>query len=71
VVAKHDEGSGWKSSTRGERAWKEAMEAVASRNAEARKAGRLQREAYERDREDARRAAARKRHARLIDRRIP
>ena len=57
--------SKWQSSTRGEQAWKEATEAVASRNADACKAGRLEREAYERGREDARRSAAAKRDAKL------
>ena len=66
-----DDGSDWKSSTRGEQAWKEARERVASRNAESRKAGKLQREAYERQRADVRRAAERKRHAQLLRRRIP
>jgi hypothetical protein len=66
----HD-GSGWKSSSRGEAAWKETMDRIASRNAEARKEGRRQREAYERGREDLRRAAAAKRHAQLLKRRTP
>ena len=57
-MAKQDDGVGWKSSTRGEQAWKEAMEDVASRNAAARKAGKLEREAYEREREDLRRRSA-------------
>jgi hypothetical protein len=70
-MAEQGDGSGWKSSSRGERAWKEASERVAARNAEARKAGRLEREAYERDREDARRAAAQRRHAELLRRRTP
>jgi hypothetical protein len=63
------DGSTWKSSTRGERAWKEAAERVASRNAEARRSGRLEREAYERAREDVRRAAEARRHAQLLNRR--
>jgi hypothetical protein len=57
-MAEQDDGAGWKSSTRGEQAWKEAMEDVASRNAAARKAGKLEREAYEREREDLRRRSA-------------
>jgi hypothetical protein len=57
-MAKQDDGAGWKSSTRGEQAWKEAMEHVASRNAAARKAGKLEREAHEREREDLRRRNA-------------
>jgi hypothetical protein len=57
-MSEQDEQSSWNSSTRGEQAWKEDVERVASRNAEARKAGKKQREAYEQRREDARRAAA-------------
>jgi hypothetical protein len=68
---KQGDGSGWKSSARGERAWKEATEEVASRNADARKVGRSERDAYERGREDVRRAAARKRHAQLLRQRTP
>jgi hypothetical protein len=64
-----DDSSTWKSSTRGESAWKEARERVASRNAEARKAGKVEREAYERERETARRAADAKSHAELLKRR--
>ena len=61
----------WQSSTRGERAWKEATDRVASRNADARKTGRLEREAYERGREQARRSAAAERDAKLRKRRTP
>jgi hypothetical protein len=68
---KPDIDSGWESSTHGDRAWKEATEAVQSRNAAARKAGRLEREAYERERENARHAEAAKRHAKLLKRRTP
>lgn len=67
-MTKQDDGAGWKSSTRGEQAWKEAMEDVASRNAEARKAGKRRREEYERGREDLRRAAAVRRHEQLMSR---
>ena len=70
-MAKQDDGDGWKSSTRGEQAWKEAMEDVASRNAAARRAGKLEREEYERGREDMRRSAAARRHAELMSRRTP
>jgi hypothetical protein len=70
-MAQQDDGSNWKSSTRGEQAWKEARERVASRNAEARRAGKREREAYERDRESARQTAAAKRHAELVRRRSP
>jgi hypothetical protein len=64
----HDDGVGWKSSSRGDTAWKEARERVASRNADARKRGKQEREAYERSREDARRAVAAERHAELLRR---
>jgi hypothetical protein len=70
-MAKQEDGPTWKSSTRGEQAWKEAMERVASRNAEARKAGKREREAYERNRENARQAGAARRHAELQRRRTP
>ena len=70
-MAQQDDGSTWKSSTRGEQAWKEARERIASRNAEARKAGKRQREAYELGRESARQAAAARRHAELLRRRTP
>ena len=68
---KQDVDSEWQSSTRGERAWKEATDLVAARNADARKTGRLEREAYERGRDEARRTAAGERDARLRKRRIP
>jgi hypothetical protein len=61
----------WESSSRGEAAWKEAMDRVAVRNTEARKLGKQQRETYEREREDARRAAAARRHAEFLNRRSP
>jgi hypothetical protein len=70
-MPEHDDGAGWKSSSRGESAWKETRERVASRNADARKQGKQQRETYERSREDARRAAAAKQHAQLMRRRTP
>ena len=68
-MTQQDDSSTWKSSTRGESAWKEARERVASRNAEARKAGKVEREAYERERENARKAADAKSHAELLNRR--
>jgi hypothetical protein len=68
-MAEHDDRVGWQSSTRGEAAWLEAREQVESRNSEARKLGKQQREAYEQSREDARRAAATRRHAELLKRR--
>jgi hypothetical protein len=58
-------------STRGEAAWKETREGVASRNADARKAGKAERETYEREREALRNAAAAERHAKLVNRRTP
>jgi len=67
MAEQHDRAD-WESSSRGEAAWKEATDRVASRNSEARKLGKQQREAYERGREDARRAAAAKRHAELLKR---
>ena len=66
-----DDSSGWKSSTRGDQAWKEARERVASRNAEARKAGKVEREAYERERQIVRQTAAAKSHADLVNRPRP
>jgi hypothetical protein len=54
------------SSARGEAAWKQATEAVAARNQRAQKAGRERREAYERQRDDARRAAEARAHAQLL-----
>ena len=42
--------SGFKPSARGEAAWKEARDGIASRNANARRAGKVERETYERDR---------------------
>jgi hypothetical protein len=46
---------------RGEAAWLAAKEQVAKRNAEARKAGKQRREAYEREREAARQGAEKRR----------
>jgi hypothetical protein len=68
---KQDVDSAWRSSTRGDRAWKEATDRVASRNADARKTGRLEREAYETGREEARRSAAAERDAKLRKRSMP
>jgi hypothetical protein len=70
-MTKQDIPPGWSSSSRGERAWKEDTDRVATRNAEARKAGRLERETYEREREEARRVAAADRHAKLMKERKP
>jgi hypothetical protein len=54
------------SSARGEAAWKQVREEVAARNERARKAGRQEREAYERQRNEARRAAEARAQARLV-----
>jgi hypothetical protein len=53
--------------TRGEAAWKAQKERVSERNAQARKAGKQRREAYEQGRADARRDAERRRLATLLD----
>ena len=66
--SKDEVDSGWQSSARGERAWKEATDEVASKNADVRKAGRSEREEYERGREQERRGAAAKRDAKLLKR---
>ena len=52
---------------RGEAAWKEERERIAKRNDQARKAGREQRENYERGRMEARQAADLRRRAALLD----
>ena len=70
-MANQDDGSDFNPSTRGDSAWKEARERVASRNAEARKAGKAGREAYERQREMVRQTAAAKSHAELVNRQKP
>ena len=70
-MAEQDETSSWTSSSRGEAAWKETKDDVASRNAEARREGKRKRETYERGREDARRAAAAKQRAALLNRHTP
>jgi hypothetical protein len=70
-MAEHDDGAGWKSSSRGEAAWKESRERIAARNADARREGKQRRESYEGSREEARRAAAARRHAELLTRRTP
>jgi hypothetical protein len=54
------------SSARGEAAWKEATEEVADRNRRAQKQGREEREAYDRERSDARRAAEARAHSLLL-----
>lgn len=54
---------------RGEAAWLAARDQVAKRNAEARKAGKQRREAYERDREGVRQDAERRRAVELARKR--
>lgn len=54
-----------KSSARGEAAWKEERERIAARNQAARKAGKAEREAYERKQDDSRRARELQRRANL------
>jgi hypothetical protein len=53
------------SSARGEAAWRQATEEVAVRNRRAQKLGREEREAYDRERRDARRAAEARAQARM------
>ena len=60
--------STWQSSARGEQAWKEATDAVASRNADTCKTGRREREEKEREREQTRRSDAARRDAKLLKR---
>lgn len=69
-MAEHD-GAGWKSSSRGDAAWKETRERIASRNADARRAGKQEREAYEQTRDEARRALAARQRADLLKRPLP
>lgn len=70
-MTEHRDGGGWQSSTRGDAAWKETRERIASRNTDARKQGKERREAYEQAREDARRSASARRHAELLKRQMP
>jgi hypothetical protein len=63
--------SDWKSSARGDFAWKKTREQVAARNEEVRKAGKRRREAYERERERVRQTAAARSRALLLNRRTP
>ena len=64
-MPEQDEGSQWKSSAGGEKAWKEATDRVAARNADAKRAGKQERDAMDRERADHRRAAALRLDARL------
>jgi hypothetical protein len=67
-----DDGPTWRSSeARGERAWKEATDRIASRNDAVQKAGKQEREAYERAREDARRARSTERREQVMKRPAP
>jgi hypothetical protein len=56
------------SSARGEAAWKQETEEIAVRNRRVQKLGREERDAYERERSNARRAAEDRAHARLLGR---
>ncbi|MGH8573324.1 MAG: hypothetical protein ACREX8_12220 [Gammaproteobacteria bacterium] len=56
-----------KPSARGEAAWKEQRERIAERNAAARKAGRAERDAYERKQDASRRARELDRQAKLTN----
>ena len=65
-----DQGSsGFKPSTRGDAAWQEARDGIASRNAATRKAGQAERENYERERHAMKQAAAVARQAKRGKRR--
>jgi hypothetical protein len=54
------------SGRRGEAAWKEARERVATNNERARKAGKARRQAYERERDEARHMRERREMAALL-----
>ena len=54
-----------KPAKRGEAAWLEQRDAVMKRNAETRKAGKKEREAYDKQRGDQRRAAEKRRSGEL------
>jgi hypothetical protein len=61
--------SDFKPSTRGDAAWQEARDGIASRNAATRRAGKVERETYEREREAMKHAAAAARQAQRRGRR--
>jgi hypothetical protein len=63
-----EDDAGWKSAARGESAWKEQRDEVATRNEAARKAGKLRRDEYAREREAARNAEEARRQASLLGR---
>ncbi len=60
-MPEQDSKSDFVPSTSGDQAWKETRDGVAARNAETRKAGKVEREAYDRKRETVRHVAAVKR----------
>ena len=62
-MAKQDDMSDWKSSARGESAWKETRDRGATRNDAVRKSGKIERQDYERERESTKQAATAKRRA--------
>ena len=63
--------TGGTGSARGEAAWKEARERVADRNAKTRKAGRAERETYEREKAQARRASEARQMAEVLNKPSP
>jgi hypothetical protein len=70
-MSDHVGSSDFTPSTRGDAAWEEARAGIASRNADARKVGKAERETYERERQAMMHAAAVKRQAQLSGRRTP
>jgi hypothetical protein len=68
-VTDQDGSSSFQGSTRGEAAWQEARDRIASRNADARRAGKAERETYEREREAMKQDAAAARQAQRRSRR--
>ena len=70
-MTEHPGSSDFTPSTRGDAAWQEARDGIASRNATARKAGKAQRETYERERDAMKHAAAAKRQSQQRNRRTP
>ena len=66
--SKDEVDTGWQSSARGEQAWKEATDKVASRNADVSKTGKKEREEHERERAEERRSALTERQAKLLKR---
>ena len=70
-MSDRDDQGNWQTSTRGDAAWKEARASVAARNDSARKAGKQRRETYERERAEARHAAAKREHKEMLKRPTP